>query len=714
MQAGAALAITLGRGLARAQGKTVEIDARDALPVALARILTGIPQAFESWWTPHTFEQAYRQGERWVGSSGVAIDIDFDDKRNRATPPELSRRAEALIAEGLFPGSLCYFTPGGFRLILPFLGMCVDAALVRRAARGACAMAEKSLRAHGLVDGSGGRGGYHVDYGASCDLARLFFLPNAIVKGVRRDAPMLIMRQEGYDPAELAAAAPLEELSPEGEEVIKSEPRAVSAAAEAIRAYNAQHARPWPRSGGECPACSHRDCFGTLPESNSARWSCFSADHGRTRCGVQGAACWHGDALDLDAHAEGLSPRDLLRREGYLIDEAEAAEISALDDKRRYLRSRSYHALVSILERNQRDILGGRRLEWNEMADMPALGRAPLTDNMVSEIRYEIERRFDSNEEGTAGLQFSSADTHAACMQLAACERYHPVRDYLAGLAWDGKQRIAYLPAIIGAEQTPLNKSMLRRWLISCVARPMAPGCKVDTVLVLVGKQGKMKSSFFRTLAGDDWFCEVAADIHSKDAYMTLAKSWIWEWAELEPLQRARDAGAAKSFISAAKDTYRKPYGRLTVEVKRSCVIVGTTNDVEFLSDETGARRFWPIRTEGVDIAQIAQWRDQLWAEAAAAWRAGELWWLSENEEKALCAVHQQHEVSDAWAESLVGFSEHRITDFTTADVLANALHKEIGTWTKGDEMRVARILRKAGFVQFKIHGGIRVWRRTQ
>lgn len=402
----------------------------------------------------------------------------------------------------------------------------------------------------------------------------------------------------------------------------------------------------------------------------------------------------------------------------------------------RFLRSRSYLSAVTIIQDNVADILDGRKLEMNEMLGCATLGRKTLLDTDVTRIRSEIERRVSAGTDANGdplGLTLSLNDVHGAVLQVAQDHAYHPVREYLRSLEWDNVERLGDVPAMLGVADTPLNRAIVRRWFISAVARPLSPGCKVDTMLVLVGGQGKLKSTVFRVLAGDGWFSDSAVDVHHKDAFLTLRRSWVLEWAELESLRRARDAGAVKSFLTSGTDTYRPSYGRLDVRVPRTGVIVGSTNDPEFLADETGNRRYWPLSvTSSIDIDGLRAARDQLWAEAVCWYTVGEPWWLSLDEEEALAPVHEAHAVHDAWEAPILTWMENplvshigeafvhgqvppagtKTAERTTANILTHVLKLDIGRWGRAEENRVGRILRRNGWSTFKPHGRPRIWQK--
>lgn len=439
------------------------------------------------------------------------------------------------------------------------------------------------------------------------------------------------------------------------------------------------------------------------------------AGHGHMR---MVASCGGAGIVELPGLSEKGDVSDWIAAGGTaeellaLVESAQpsAPVIAEITDEKltRPLASRSYFSIVTIVESNRRNVLEGRRLGMNEMTGQPTLSGVQVRDEDAFRIRYLVEARFEGEAQGR-GMRFGLEDVRQALLQVAATNRYHPVRDYLNGLHWDGRERIRYLADLLGADRSEINQAILRRWMVSAVARPMNPGCKVDTMLVLVGDQGIFKSTFFHELASP-WFVDTAIDVHIKDAFGILSKAWILEWAELETIHRARDAAAVKSFITSATDTFRRPYGHFDIETPRTGVIVGTTNNEHFLSDETGARRFWPVRVTGVDVAAVQEQRDQLWAEAVSLYRAREQWWLTEPELAPLGETHDRHAVMDAWEPIILRWATDRVVPFTTGDILGDALDKKRGEWTRGDEMRVAAVLRRDGWRCNRPHRGSRVW----
>ena len=218
-----------------------------------------------------------------------------------------------------------------------------------------------------------------------------------------------------------------------------------------------------------------------------------------------------------------------------------------------------------------------------------------------------------------------------------------PVRHYLEGLPeMDPTEAREFLETALkkhfGLQQFGVHPDAIefanlafRKWLISAVARMFKPGCKADHVLILEGGQGAGKSTAIRTLCGDDTFGDSIPPLHTKDASDYVRGKWIIELAELSSVSKA-EVEQVKAYITRTEEKFRPAYGRSEVVYPRRCVFVGTTNRTDYLRDETGNRRFWPVRVDKIDQDLIRQDRDRIWAAALSLYRTGEPWWLSPDE----------------------------------------------------------------------------------
>lgn len=225
---------------------------------------------------------------------------------------------------------------------------------------------------------------------------------------------------------------------------------------------------------------------------------------------------------------------------------------------------------------------------------------------------------------------------------------FHPVRDYLNGLTWDGECRVdTLLIDYMGAKDTPYVRAVTRKWLCGAIARVMMPGVKFDTTLVLYGPQGLGKTLIAERLGGK-WFNNTIGDVKQKDAMEQIQGSWICELAELAPTYK-NDAEIVKAFLSRTIDRFRAPYGKRTEEYLRQCVFIGTTNNLLFLKDRTGNRRFWPVSGDPkrqtkipyVDLTpeEVAQ----IWVEALTYYRQGEALVLPPDIEREADSTRQRH-----------------------------------------------------------------------
>ena len=261
-----------------------------------------------------------------------------------------------------------------------------------------------------------------------------------------------------------------------------------------------------------------------------------------------------------------------------------------------------------------------KNLLSNEIEVRCVDGIRVMDDATLADMRFNF-----CNSNGSPSTKDAVSD---AVNLIATRNSYHPVRNYLRSIKWDGIERLdTWLIDYAGADDTELNRAIGRKFLCAAVSRVRNPGCKFDAMLLLEGRQGVGKSTLCRSLCADkNWFSDqakVGAD--PKETIEQTAGSWIVEMPELDGLSR-REAGRVKSFITTQKDKARPAYGRYSVEVPRQFVLIGTTNDATFLTDMTGNRRWWIVSVSQCDPDGLADVRDQLWAEAAYKEPTEALW----------------------------------------------------------------------------------------
>jgi predicted P-loop ATPase len=302
--------------------------------------------------------------------------------------------------------------------------------------------------------------------------------------------------------------------------------------------------------------------------------------------------------------------------------------------------------------------------------------------------------------------------TAAQGVQAEAAEhRFHPIREYLESLRWDGDQRIdAWTNVYLGASSSEYAAAVGARWLIGAVARVMKPGCKNDCALILEGPQGARKSTALRVLGGS-WFTDDVAEVGSKDSQLQIRGVWIIEWAELDAMSRV-DVAKIKAFMSRSTDRFRPPYGHRLIELPRESVFAGTTNGDSYLRDETGGRRFWPIRCGGIDIDGLARDRDQLWAEAVARFRKGESWWLDKQFLVEAAELEQAERYEGGIWDGIIPAWITGRQSVSIDEVLAGCIAKPAERWTQADRNAVGRTLRGLGWERFNSGPrGARQWR---
>jgi predicted P-loop ATPase len=289
----------------------------------------------------------------------------------------------------------------------------------------------------------------------------------------------------------------------------------------------------------------------------------------------------------------------------------------------------------------------------------------------------------------------------AQAVEMVARDRIvHPVLDHLDGLHHDGIPRLdTWLTQFLGAEDTAYHREVGRAMLIAAIARIRDPGCKVDTVPILEGPQGAMKSTSVRTLF-DPWFSDEVADLGSKDAAMQMSGVWCIELAELDAMSRA-EVSRTKAFISRRSDRYRPPFGRRVVDRPRPCVFWGTTNADGYLKDETGGRRFWPIKVGTINVTGLAMNRDQLWAEAQARYQDGTPWWIKDRAVQVAAEEQQKDRYQgDVWDEAIASYvTRMGDRDVTIVDVLED-LGIPIDRCGQAEQNRVARSLMHLGLTR--------------
>lgn len=275
-----------------------------------------------------------------------------------------------------------------------------------------------------------------------------------------------------------------------------------------------------------------------------------------------------------------------------------------------------------------------------------------LTDDIAAMLRKLFLETF--------GFDPGKMHLHDA-LQVACLENtFHPIRDSLDGLFWDGTQRLSsWFHRYLGTENTPLNSAIGTLLLVAAVRRVRRPGCKFDYMVVFEGAQGTGKSTAVAILAGEGNFSDQNLMALDDKAQMeALEGVWFYEVAELDGMSRA-ETSKIKAFISRTEDRGRPAYARFKESWPRQCVLVGTTNESFYLKDTTGNRRFLPVKTGEIDLEALRHDRDQLFAEAAALEASGFSITLPKDLWDAASASQAERMQDDPWLDTLARVKGH-------------------------------------------------------
>jgi predicted P-loop ATPase len=352
------------------------------------------------------------------------------------------------------------------------------------------------------------------------------------------------------------------------------------------------------------------------------------------------------------------------------------------------------NTVANVLAVFEHDPRWSRRLSYNEFSLEVCLDGKPFPEESATELCAKLGVDYH--------LDTSSARVVECVAVVAKRRSFHPVRDWLESLSWDGVPRMERLLAegfSCTADDDDLVPMISRAFCLSMVARAYKPGEQVDTVLVLVGNQGIGKSRVLEDLAGSDWFSRSRLSVGEKDSYLQLWGNWLYEIDEMHAFKKA-EVTAVKSWITQSTDKFRAPYARRPSPHPRHTVIVGTTNETRFLADATGARRFWPFRVGArVNRAWVREFRDQVFAEAVAAYKAGEKWYFDTGSaEFARLEAHaQQFQIDHPWRGAVRRWVASRKAPFTETMVLTECVQMGLGDITAFHKSQMVDLLKALG-----------------
>jgi len=322
------------------------------------------------------------------------------------------------------------------------------------------------------------------------------------------------------------------------------------------------------------------------------------------------------------------------------------------------------------------------------------------------------------------GYEAQVKEIEEAVTVIGHKNRFHPVREYLLGLKWDGVKRLDFwLRDFAGVEDSTYTRAVSRKLLCAAVARVMHPGCKFDQVVILEGPQDAGKSMLCEAL-GWKWGADFAVDPTNKDTIANMQGKWIVELAEMSILNTSKnDREALKAFITRRIDKVRPAYGRLSMEFPRQSIFIGTINpqaDKAYLDDPTGNRRFWPIEVaDRVDFKGIAEVRNMLYAEAVVRVQEGEKLYMETDALKAEAKqVVGMRQIEHPWTERIVSWlltpdpMTGKLREFTTSrEVFLDALGGVDKALTRRETIPIANILRAQGWAARVVWDGGRALR---
>ena len=311
-----------------------------------------------------------------------------------------------------------------------------------------------------------------------------------------------------------------------------------------------------------------------------------------------------------------------------------------------------HHDWTGVLRRNELADADEYHSEQEDPLGFNNRKPLPVTDEMLFQMRMWLEGAISWSKAPNKDLIMD------AVAAVASKAGYHPVADYLAPLAaeWDGTPRIDHwLKDFCEADGSEYVSAVGAKFLIGACARVFQPGCKLDTMPILIGRQGVKKSTLIREM-GKGWTVDTPIRVGSKDAYEVIRGAWLVEFPELAGMS-GKDVETLKSFFSSPSDTYRPPYGRKPIVRPRSSAFIGTTNSADFLRDSTGSRRFLCVQVGEIAIDALRPVVDQLWAEASLRYMQGEPWWLQNGQAEAAESTAEAFMSHDPWETTI----EHQI-----------------------------------------------------
>lgn len=365
---------------------------------------------------------------------------------------------------------------------------------------------------------------------------------------------------------------------------------------------------------------------------------------------------------------------------------------------------------VNAAEILNKDINYGEKVWYDEFKSVVMIDAEEVTDVIETNIALDLQRRYGIGDISTSKI---SELLKAQAMR----QRRHPVKEWLRELKWDGQSRLGQLlEEGFGARVEPGTEDYLAevgtKIMISAAARVLeprrredgelegGPGCKVDTMMVLVGPEGLKKSTCYAKLVPDtSWFGASQLEIGNKDAYGQMQGKWIYEIQELDSQTTIKNNPVIKGFLSTFNDRYRPAYGRHTIDHRRQTILVGSTNRDEFIESDTGARRYIVVQVDKIgNLDWIINNRNQLWAEAVAMYDSGASWWWDTGTEEDIRRneIVKSSITSDAWETNIRNYLksvEFKPDGVSLSELLENAVFVSASNMDRGKQSRMGHVL---------------------
>lgn len=333
-----------------------------------------------------------------------------------------------------------------------------------------------------------------------------------------------------------------------------------------------------------------------------------------------------------------------------------------------------------------------KNIKYNTFSAISDIDGNPVVDEDLKSIKNWLI--FNHNIEPTMQHIDEAVD------MVALDNQYHPIRDYLNNLRWDGVKRLdSWMNKYLGVEDNNYTREISKILLIAACARVFNPGCKYDHMVIFESKQGAGKQRVLEALGGD-WYAEVSLIDTDKDTVQKMLGGWIIEVAEMRFI-RTKAAEAVKAFITTRVDKVRFAYGRKTCPYPRQSVFVGTWNPDSngYLNDETGNRRFCPIHIgDTIDVDGVKNNRDQLFAEALIEYRNGHPIYIKDDiVSEGMAESQSKSEIIDDWSIQIESSINGTLLDLpdkvTSLDIFLRCLGGSIKEFNHGTSIRIGKCL---------------------